>query len=117
MGADGASRFYLKLAPGLNHSSVYEITNCVVVEDDSAKIVELNECRDLWRFGRWPANVVLIIFLMVLPFFIHSIVNQIYGEIEHFGVGVFLMIPLVSIINFITWLNNRIQSNKFTEIF
>ncbi|KAL8120206.1 uncharacterized protein LOC141661519 [Apium graveolens] len=76
---------------------------------------KLNERQDLWHSGRWPAKVVLIIFLMVLPFFIPSVVIQIYGDIAHFGAGVFLMIQLVSIISFITWLNDRVQSDKFTE--
>lgn len=78
---------------------------------------KLNERRDLWHSGRWPAKVVLIIFLMVLPFFIPSVVIQIYGDIAQFGAGVFLMIHLVSIISFITWLNlnDRVQSDKFTR--
>ncbi|MBA0703317.1 hypothetical protein Golax_015646 [Gossypium laxum] len=34
------------------------------------------------------------------------------GEIAHFGAGVFLLVQLVSVISFITWLNDCCQSDK-----
>ncbi|KAF9686206.1 hypothetical protein SADUNF_Sadunf03G0134600 [Salix dunnii] len=41
-----------------------------------------------------------------LPFFLHSKYIQIYGEFARVGAGVFLVLQLVSVIEFITWWNS-----------
>ncbi|KAJ6435342.1 hypothetical protein OIU84_000518 [Salix udensis] len=51
----------------------------------------------------------IIMFLTTVAFF------QIYGEIAHFGAGVFLLIQLISVIGFIRWLNDCCQSEKNAE--
>ncbi|KAK2645752.1 hypothetical protein Ddye_020947 [Dipteronia dyeriana] len=73
------------------------------------------ESRDSWHSGWWSAKVVLWIALTVIPFLIPSSFIQLYGEIAHFGAGVFLLIQLISVISFITWLNDCCQSDKNAE--
>ncbi|GLU08763.1 hypothetical protein SLE2022_256530 [Rubroshorea leprosula] len=43
---------------------------------------------------------------MVVPFFIPSDYIQLYGEAAHFGAGLFLLLQLISVIEFISWWNN-----------
>ncbi|KAI8570993.1 hypothetical protein RHMOL_Rhmol01G0082200 [Rhododendron molle] len=98
--------------------------------------------RELWQSGWWSAKILLMIGLTVVPFFVPSIVIRLYGDVAHFGAGydifllyvwlqimpiaccggsrvrnrlVFLVIQLISIISFITWLNDCCQSDKNAE--
>ncbi|KDP32305.1 hypothetical protein JCGZ_13230 [Jatropha curcas] len=71
--------------------------------------------RDAWHSGWWSAKIVMWIALTVLTFLIPSAFIQLYGEIAHFGAGVFLLIQLISIISFITWLNDCCLSDKYAE--
>ncbi|KAG6555524.1 hypothetical protein Mapa_002759 [Marchantia paleacea] len=68
--------------------------------------------RDAWHSGWWPVKSLLWVFLMVIPFFIPSSFIQIYGEIARFGAGLFLLIQLVSILNFVYWWNESWLSDK-----
>ncbi|KAF7153280.1 hypothetical protein RHSIM_Rhsim01G0094000 [Rhododendron simsii] len=67
---------------------------------------KLNVGRELWHSGWWSAKILLMIGLTVVPFFVPSTVIRLYGDVAHFGAGVFLVIQLISIISFITWLND-----------
>ncbi|KAI5680584.1 hypothetical protein M9H77_01811 [Catharanthus roseus] len=73
---------------------------------------KLHERRELWHSGWWSAKFFMMFVLIVLPFLLPSEVISLYGEVAHFGAGVFLLIQLVSIISFITWLNDCCQSEK-----
>ncbi|CAK9210807.1 unnamed protein product [Sphagnum troendelagicum] len=71
-----------------------------------------NDIRDAWHAGWWPIKSLLWVALMVVPFLIPSSFIQYYGEIARFGAGIFLMIQLLSVINFIyfwneDWLSER----------
>ncbi|OAE29459.1 hypothetical protein AXG93_1028s1000 [Marchantia polymorpha subsp. ruderalis] len=68
--------------------------------------------RDAWHSGWWPVKSLLWVFLMVIPFFIPSSFIQIYGEIARFGAGLFLIIQLISILNFVYWWNESWLSDK-----
>ncbi|XP_075086117.1 uncharacterized protein LOC142168850 [Nicotiana tabacum] len=48
----------------------------------------------------------MLIIFMVIPFFIPSDYIQLYGEFARVGAGVFLVLQLISVIEFITWWNN-----------
>ncbi|KAK4798268.1 hypothetical protein SAY86_030594 [Trapa natans] len=76
---------------------------------------KLHNRRDSWHSGWWSAKLVLLIGLMIIPFFIPAPFIRLYGEIAHFGAGVFLLIQLISIISFITWLNECCHSDKNSE--
>ncbi|KAE8671397.1 Serinc-domain containing serine and sphingolipid biosynthesis protein isoform 2 [Hibiscus syriacus] len=53
--------------------------------------------------------------MTVTAFLVPTFIVHIYGEIAHFGAGVFLLVQLVSVISFITWLNDCCQSDKISE--
>ncbi|GAB4832948.1 hypothetical protein Ancab_006968 [Ancistrocladus abbreviatus] len=76
---------------------------------------KLHDPRDSWHSGWWSAKLVLCVIFMLLPFLVPPPVIQLYGELAHFGAGVFLLIQLVSVISFITWLNDCCQSEKYAE--
>ncbi|KAL1823867.1 hypothetical protein ACET3Z_010645 [Daucus carota] len=73
---------------------------------------KLHEARESWHSGWWSAKILMMISFMVLPFFVPSAAVRIYGDIAHFGAGVFLLIQLVSIVSFITWLNDCVHSDQ-----
>ncbi|XP_058184667.1 uncharacterized protein LOC131302066 isoform X2 [Rhododendron vialii] len=73
---------------------------------------KLNVVRELWHSGWWSAKILLMIGLTVVPFFVPSTVIRLYGDVAHFGAGVFLVIQLISIISFIKWLDDCCQSDK-----
>ncbi|XP_068342415.1 uncharacterized protein [Pyrus communis] len=73
---------------------------------------KLNEPRDLWQSGWWSAKIVMWVSFIIIPFVLPAKIIQLYGEIAHFGAGVFLLIQLISIISFIKWLNDWCQSTK-----
>ncbi|XP_073225799.1 uncharacterized protein [Cicer arietinum] len=74
---------------------------------------KLNQVRNTWHSGWWSVKIVLWAVMTVIPFFLPSGFIQIYGEVAHFGAGVFLLIQLISIISFITWLNDCCASEKY----
>ncbi|KAL1207566.1 hypothetical protein V5N11_032461 [Cardamine amara subsp. amara] len=74
-----------------------------------------NSSRDKWHSGWWFAKLVMFLGLTTFPFLLPSSFIQLYGEIAHFGAGVFLLIQLISIISFITWLNECFQAQKDAE--
>lgn len=76
---------------------------------------KLHECRDSWHSGWWPLKSLMWIALMVIPFFIPSAFIQFYGEVARFGAGIFLIIQLFSVINFITWWNDYWVLEKNVE--
>ncbi|KAI3865693.1 hypothetical protein MKW92_033408 [Papaver armeniacum] len=76
---------------------------------------KLHVRRDSWHSGWWSAKIFLCIGLLILPFFLPSTLIQLYGDIAHFGAGVFLLIQLISVISFITWLNDCCQSDKYAK--
>ncbi|ESQ56381.1 hypothetical protein EUTSA_v10025402mg [Eutrema salsugineum] len=71
--------------------------------------------RDKWHSGWWVAKLLMWPGLTIFPFLLPSSIIELYGEIAHFGAGVFLLIQLISIISFITWLNECFQSQKDAE--
>ncbi|THU52443.1 hypothetical protein C4D60_Mb10t04040 [Musa balbisiana] len=68
---------------------------------------KLEDSRNFWHSEWWPAKIIIWIGFMVVPFFMPSAFIQFYGKFAHFGAGAFLMIQLISVISFITWLNDR----------
>ncbi|CAM8942518.1 hypothetical protein QQ045_014310 [Rhodiola kirilowii] len=75
----------------------------------------LHGARDKWHSGWWSVKIVLWILLAVICFSIPSIFVAIYGEIAHFGAGIFLIVQLISIVSFIKWLNDLCLSDKYAD--
>ncbi|CAN1278824.1 Serine incorporator 3 [Linum perenne] len=70
------------------------------------KTRKLYEARSCWHSEWWWAKVFILIVSMAAPFFFPSNHIQVYGELARVGAGVFLVLQLVSVIEFITWWNN-----------
>ncbi|KAM7261508.1 hypothetical protein ACFE04_008875 [Oxalis oulophora] len=67
---------------------------------------KLYEVRNTWHSKWWALKFLLLVFSMVVTFFVTSDFIQLYGELARVGAGVFLVLQLVSVIEFITWWNN-----------
>ncbi|KAL2342510.1 hypothetical protein Fmac_003795 [Flemingia macrophylla] len=79
----------------------------------TARTSKQNNVRDTWHSGWWSVKIALWVVTTVIPFLLPSEFIQIYGEVAHFGAGVFLLIQLISIISFITWLDECCESEKY----
>ncbi|KAI4346041.1 hypothetical protein L6164_013123 [Bauhinia variegata] len=67
------------------------------------KTKKLCEAGNTWHSGLWGLKSLLLIVSMALPFLLPSEIVQIYGEIARVGAGIFLLLQLVSVIQFIKW--------------
>ncbi|KAK6117383.1 hypothetical protein DH2020_048901 [Rehmannia glutinosa] len=72
---------------------------------------KLYEVRNTWHSGWWTMKFVLLLISFVIPFFIPSDYIQLYGELARVGAGIFLILQLISVIEFITWWNNYWMSD------
>ncbi|KAL0388277.1 UNVERIFIED_CONTAM: Serine incorporator 2 [Sesamum radiatum] len=73
---------------------------------------KLHEKRNAWHSGWWALKFVLLLISFVIPFFIPTDYIQLYGELARVGAGIFLILQLVSVIEFITWWNNYWMSDE-----
>ncbi|XP_047178532.1 probable serine incorporator isoform X1 [Vigna umbellata] len=71
----------------------------------TVKTRKLHESWNLWHSGHWEVKFIILLVSMALPFFLPSELVQIYGEVARIGAGVFLLLQLVSVIQFIIWWN------------
>eukprot|EP00898_Chlorokybus_atmophyticus_P001548 jgi/Chlat1/2394/Chrsp17S08738 len=63
--------------------------------------------RAVWHYGVWPLKVLLFFGLLFLPFLIPSAVMQAYGQAARIGAGIFLLIQVIILLDFIYELNER----------
>ncbi|CAM8994358.1 unnamed protein product [Rhodiola kirilowii] len=69
------------------------------------KTSKLDEARNAWHSGWWTLKSIILAISLVVPFFLSSGVIQIYGELARVGAGIFLLLQLISVIEFIALLN------------
>ncbi|XP_068662556.1 uncharacterized protein [Aristolochia californica] len=67
---------------------------------------KLYEACNRWHSGWWTTKTIMLIISVAVPFFIPLRIIQIYGEVARIGAGIFLLLQLISVIQFITWWNN-----------
>ncbi|KAF7131687.1 hypothetical protein RHSIM_Rhsim09G0046500 [Rhododendron simsii] len=67
---------------------------------------KLHETRNMWHSRWWPVKFIMLVVSLIIPFFVPSDFVQLYGELARVGVGIFLILQLISVIEFITWWNN-----------
>nr|KJB72169.1 hypothetical protein B456_011G163200 [Gossypium raimondii] len=65
-----------------------------------------------WHSGWWALKFFLLVVSMVVPFFLPPGFIQIYGEVARIGAGIFLLLQLVSVIEFIRWWNKYWASDE-----
>nr|XP_023886276.1 serine incorporator 3-like [Quercus suber] len=73
---------------------------------------KLFEVRNTWHSRWWAFKFFLFIVSVAVPFFLSSDFIQLYGEFARIGAGVFLLLQLVSVIQFINWWNNYWMPDK-----
>ncbi|GMI70011.1 hypothetical protein like AT2G33205 [Hibiscus trionum] len=66
---------------------------------------KLYEASNKWHSGWWALKFSFLVVSMVVSFFIPPGFIQIYGELARIGAGIFLLLQLVSVIEFIRWWN------------
>ncbi|KAK3029531.1 hypothetical protein RJ639_038490, partial [Escallonia herrerae] len=67
---------------------------------------KLFEARNSWHSGWWALKFVIWIISLTVSFFIPLDLIQLYGELARVGAGIFLILQLVSVIEFIAWWNS-----------
>ncbi|EPS58143.1 hypothetical protein M569_16673, partial [Genlisea aurea] len=72
----------------------------------------LRDRRSGWHSGCWSGKFFLLLLSFTVPFFVPSFYVLLYGEVARVGAGVFLILQLISVIEFITWWNNYWMSDK-----
>ncbi|KAK9288179.1 hypothetical protein L1049_016628 [Liquidambar formosana] len=77
----------------------------------TCKTSKLYEALNTWHSGWWALKFVLLIMSLVVPFFFRPDIIHLYGEIARVGAGIFLILQLISVIEFITWWNNYWMPN------
>ncbi|KAJ8763892.1 hypothetical protein K2173_003674 [Erythroxylum novogranatense] len=78
----------------------------LVMFSTTIKTKKLNEIRNSWHSNWWALKLLLLMISMTIPFFLSATYVELYGELARIGAGIFLVLQLVSIIEFITWWNN-----------
>ncbi|KAH1046838.1 hypothetical protein J1N35_037622 [Gossypium stocksii] len=73
---------------------------------------KLYEACSKWHSGWWALKFFLLVVSMVVPFFLPPGFIQIYGEVARIGAGIFLLLQLVSVIEFIRWWNKHWASDE-----
>lgn len=73
---------------------------------------KLDEVRNTWHSEWWTLKFIMLIISFFIPFFIPPEYIRIYGEVARIGAGIFLLLQLISVIEFITWWNNYWMSEK-----
>lgn len=71
---------------------------------------KVHDCRNSWHSEWWPVKILLWMGFTAVPFFAPSQLIQLYGKVAHFGAGAFLVIQLISVTRFITWINDCCRS-------
>ncbi|KAK3021144.1 hypothetical protein RJ639_045917 [Escallonia herrerae] len=67
---------------------------------------KLFEARNSWHSGWWTLKFVVWIISLTVSFFVPPDFIQFYGELARVGAGIFLILQLVSVIEFIAWWNS-----------
>ncbi|CAI0436680.1 unnamed protein product [Linum tenue] len=78
----------------------------IVMLFTTVKTRKLYQARSGWHSGWWWSKLVILIVSMTAPFFLPSNHIQVYAEVFVLGCRVFLVLQLVSVIEFISWWNN-----------
>ncbi|XP_020529109.1 probable serine incorporator isoform X1 [Amborella trichopoda] len=76
------------------------------------RITKFHESCNFWHTGWWSLKCILLIASLLASFFIPSASIHLYGEVARFGAGVFLVVQLVSVIQFINWCDSYWMRNE-----
>ncbi|KAL6194641.1 hypothetical protein ACLB2K_035722 [Fragaria x ananassa] len=71
----------------------------------TCKTRKLYKARNAWHSGWWGSKLFVWLVSMMIPIFCPSDYIHIYGEFARVGAGIFLVLQLISVIQFIRWWN------------
>ncbi|KAI7725430.1 hypothetical protein M8C21_020252 [Ambrosia artemisiifolia] len=66
---------------------------------------KLFDIRSTWHSGWWTSKFAILVITLVFSFFIPTDFVHLYGELARVGAGIFLILQLISVIEFIAWWN------------
>ncbi|XP_010264010.1 PREDICTED: serine incorporator 3 isoform X2 [Nelumbo nucifera] len=72
----------------------------------TCKTRKLYGTRNIWHSRWWSLKFILLMISLAVPFFFPLSFIELYGEAARIGAGTFLLLQLISVIEFITWWNN-----------
>ncbi|GAB4843694.1 hypothetical protein Ancab_013658 [Ancistrocladus abbreviatus] len=70
------------------------------------KTSKLYEVQNAWHSGWWIMKFIILVASTTSTFFLPPDVIHVYGEFARIGAGIFLILQLISVIQFISWWNN-----------
>ncbi|XP_020085386.1 probable serine incorporator isoform X2 [Ananas comosus] len=68
---------------------------------------KLHEVRDCWHSRCWILKFLLFLVSIVISFIIPKTFIQLYGEVARIGAGIFLLLQLISMLQFLAWCNSQ----------
>ncbi|KAK1561982.1 hypothetical protein Q3G72_004296 [Acer saccharum] len=72
-----------------------------------------NDRRDSWHHGGWIAKMIIWLLLVVLMFFLPNEVLTVYGIISKFGAGLFLLVQVLLLLDFVhTWNDSWVAKDE-----
>ncbi|XP_072983456.1 uncharacterized protein [Typha latifolia] len=76
-------------------------------------VKDQNDKRDAWHHGGWIAKIAVWAVLIVLMFFLPNIVVTIYETLSKFGSGVFLLVQVIILLDFVhTWNDAWVEKDE-----
>ncbi|KAH7573703.1 hypothetical protein JRO89_XS03G0195500 [Xanthoceras sorbifolium] len=76
-------------------------------------VKDQNDRRDSWHHGGWIAKMVIWLLLVILMFFLPNEVISVYGIISKFGAGLFLLVQVVILLDFVhTWNDSWVAKDE-----
>ncbi|XP_028759944.1 probable serine incorporator [Neltuma alba] len=76
-------------------------------------VKDRNDRRDSWHHGGWIAKIVIWVLLVVLMFFLPDVVFVVYGWISKFGAGLFLLVQVVILLDFVhSWNDAWVEKDE-----
>ncbi|XP_054804504.1 uncharacterized protein LOC129307673 [Prosopis cineraria] len=76
-------------------------------------VKDRNDKRDSWHHGGWIAKIVIWVLLVVLMFFLPDAVILVYGFISKFGAGLFLLVQVLILLDFVhSWNDAWVEKDE-----
>ncbi|KAK4266420.1 hypothetical protein QN277_027344 [Acacia crassicarpa] len=76
-------------------------------------VKDRSDSRDSWHHGGWIAKMAIWVLLVVLMFFLPNVVFSIYGFLSKFGAGLFLLVQVILLLEFVhSWNDAWVEKDE-----
>ncbi|KAI9114906.1 hypothetical protein K1719_013919 [Acacia pycnantha] len=76
-------------------------------------VKDRSDSRDSWQHGGWIAKMAIWVLLVVLMFFLPNVVILIYGFLSKFGAGLFLLVQVILLLEFVhSWNDAWVEKDE-----